>query len=150
MAILSPALGAAMGRVDTALTIANAADVDRAQAGEIEAAAIRSVSLDSVLVDTGATYLSLPAGLVARLGLHRERDLIIGTAAGPQPAGLYRGALLEVLGRRATVDVLELPDNVPALLGVIPLEALGIEPDVRHRQLRLLPEDENDTYVTAM
>jgi len=53
------------------------------------------------------------------------------------------------MGRRATVDVLELPVGTRPLLGVIPLEALGAEPDMVARRLRLLPDGPTDTYVTA-
>ena len=138
-----------MGRVDTTLTITNAIDQERATDGEIEAATVRSVALNGVLVDTGATFLSLPADLIARLGLRFLRDLTIGTAAGPQQARLFRNAELAVMGRRATVDVLELPGGTQPLLGVIPMEALGVEPDLMTRQLRLLPDGPTDTYVTA-
>jgi predicted aspartyl protease len=149
MATLSPNLEVPMGRVDTPLTITNTIDQERADAGEIAAAAVRSVTLDGVLVDTGATFLSLPADLIAQLGLRVLRDLTISTTAGPQRARLFRNAELAVLGRRATVDVLELPGGTQPLLGVIPMEALGIEPDLVARRLRLLPDGPTDTYVTA-
>lgn len=73
MATLSPNLEAPMGRIDTMLTIANAMDQERVVVGEINAAAVRSVTLTSVLVDTGATFLSLPADLIVRLGLRFPR-----------------------------------------------------------------------------
>jgi predicted aspartyl protease len=138
-----------MGRVDTTLTIANAVDQERAEVGEIDAAAVRSVTLTSVPVVTGATFLSLPADLIARLGLRYLRDLTIATAAGPQRARLFRNAELSVMGRRATVDVLELPLGTQPLLGVIPMEVLGLELELATRQLRLLPDGPTDTYVTV-
>ncbi len=150
MAILSPNLEAAMGRVATTLAVANAIDLVRASRGEIDAASIRSVTLEGVLVDTGATYLSLPVDLVAQLDLLPLRDVSVGTAAGPRPARILGNAVLTVMGRRATVDVLELPAGVPPLLGVIPMEALGLEPDLMNQQLRLLPDGPADTYVTAL
>jgi len=45
--------------------------------------------------------------------------------------------------------VLELPAGTTPLLGVIPMEALGVEPDLQNQRLRLLPEGPTDTYVTA-
>lgn len=138
-----------MGRVDTTLTITNAIDQERIAAGEMEAAEVRSATLSGVLVDTGATFLSIPADLIASLGLRFLRNLTIGTAAGPQQARLFRNAELTVMGRRATVDVLELPRGTQPLLGVIPMESLGLEPDLTARQLRLLPDGPLDTYVTA-
>lgn len=145
MAVLSPNLEAAMDRVATTLTVANALDLARATRGEIDAADVRSVTLDGVLVDTGATYLSLAADLVARLDLFPLRDVSVGTAAGIRPARILGSAVLTVMERRATVDVLELPAGVPALLGVIPLE-----PDLKAQTLRLLSDGPTDTYVTAL
>ena len=139
-----------MGRVDTSLIISNRADQIEAERGLRGADTTRSVTLDGVLVDTGATYLSVPADIVARLGLTVLRELTIQTAAGPRKARLFRDATLSVMGREGTVDVLELPEGIQPLLGVIPLEVLGLEPDVAHRRLRLLPDGPTETYVTAL
>jgi len=149
MAVLSPNLEVPMGRVDTTLTVVNIIDQERAEAGELDVSAVRSVTLDGVLVDTGATYLSLPADLLAPLGLRFLRGLTIGTAAGRQWARLFGNAQLTVMGRLATVDVLERPVGTRPLLGVIPMEVLGAEPDLVARRLRLLPDGPTDTYVTA-
>ncbi len=139
-----------MGRVDTSLIISNRADQIEAERGLRDAKDTRSVTLDGVLVDTGATYLSVPADIVARLGLTILRELTIQTAAGPRRARLFRDATLSVMGREGTVDVLELPEGIQPLLGVIPLEVLGLEPDVARRRLRLLPDGPTETYVTAL
>ncbi len=139
-----------MGRVDTSLIISNRADQIEAERGLRDAKDTRSVTLDGVLVDTGATYLSVPADIVARLGLTILRELTIQTAAGPRRARLFRAATLSVMGREGTVDVLELPEGIQPLLGVIPLEVLGLEPDVARRRLRLLPDGPTETYVTAL
>jgi hypothetical protein len=37
-----------------------------------------------------------------------------------------------------------------ALIGVIPLEALGLEPDLAHQTLRVLPSESVDTYLTIL
>lgn len=150
MTTVSPNLEVPMGRVDTSLIISNRADQIEAERGLRDAEATRSVTLDGVLVDTGATYLSVPADIVARLGLTILRELTIQTAAGPRRARLFRDATLSVMGREGTVDVLELPEGIQPLLGVIPLEVLGLEPDVARRRLRLLPDGPTETYVTAL
>jgi len=36
------------------------------------------------------------------------------------------------------------------LLGVTPLDVLGLQPDIVTRRLQLLPEGPRDTYVTAL
>lgn len=58
-----------MGKVLTNITIINNADQIRAEDGTISNEQIRSVTLENVLVDTGATTLCLPADVIAKLGL---------------------------------------------------------------------------------
>lgn len=139
-----------MGRIDAQITVANSADRDRAEAGDIALEEVRAATLERALVDTGATYLALPADVIALLGLRVVREVPIATAQGPTRARLYRNAELTLMGRTGTFDVLELPIGTPPLLGQIPLEALGVEPDLRNRRLSLLPEEPNDTYITVL
>jgi hypothetical protein len=40
--------------------------------------------------------------------------------------------------------------TITALIGVIPLEALGVEVDRRNQQLRLLPDTSSDTFYTIL
>lgn len=138
-----------VGKVVTPLTVTNHADQIRAAAGDIPVDQIRSVTLDAVLVDTGATALSLPADVIARLGLSVRREVPILTATGPGTARLFEDAALTLLGREGTFDCLELPAGTDPLLGVIPMEALGMEPDLLNQRLRLLPEEPGDTYFTV-
>ena len=137
-----------VGKVITPLTVTNYADQVEADRGHRKADEVRSVTLDAVLVDTGATTLALPADIIERLGLTLRREVPILTATGPATARLYRGADLSLLGREGTFDCLELPAGSDPLLGVIPLETLGLEPDLRNQRLRLLPEEPGDTYYT--
>ena len=138
-----------VGKVVTPLTIANHRDQGRAAAGDIPPDQVRDVTLDAVIVDTGATTLALPADVIARLGLTVRREVPILTATGPSTARLYQDAAVTLLGREGTFDCLELPAGMDALLGVIPMEALGLEPDLRNQRLRLLPEEPGDTYYTV-
>ena len=138
-----------VGKIVTPLTIANRSDQARAAAGDIPLDQVRSVTLDAVIVDTGVTTLALPADVIARLGLPVRREVPILTAAGPSTARLCQDAAITLLGREGTFDCLELPAGTDPLLGVIPLEALGLEPDLRNQRLRLLPEEPGDTYYTV-
>lgn len=138
----------AWGKVTTPLTITNYADQIEAERGHRQVGAVRSVTLDEVIVDTGATTLALPADVIARLGLALQEEVSILTAAGPATARLFRDARLTLLGREGTFDCLELPAGTRPLLGVFPLEALGLEPDLRKQQLRRLPQEPGNTYYT--
>jgi predicted aspartyl protease len=150
MATLPAIIETPMGRVDARLTVANSVDQARANAGEIDKGAVRSVTLEGVLVDTGATLLCLPANVIAALGLAVMDEVPIETASGAGVARLFGPTHLTVEGRHTTTDVLELPAGRTPLLGVIPMEALGIEPDLQNRRLRLLPRELNNTYITVL
>lgn len=150
MAITTTLTPIPMGKIVTALTITNRGDQIRAADGTISAEDVRSVRVDNVLVDTGATTLCLPADVIARLGLAVLREVPVATAAGPGRARLFQDAKIVLLGREGTFECLELPEGTTPLLGVIPLEALGIEPDLHNQRLRLLPEEPSDTYFTIL
>lgn len=139
-----------MGHVLATLTITNRADQIRAESGIIEPEQVRSVTLDRVIVDTGATLLGLPADVIARLGLAIRREVTAQTASGRRQMRRFQDAEITLLGRTGTFDCIELPDGSPCLLGVTPLETLGIEPDVRNHTLRLLPEGPDGTYILAL
>jgi clan AA aspartic protease len=139
-----------MRKIVTALTVTNRLDQARLAAGEITLDQVRSVSLDNVLVDSGATTLCLPADVIARLGLAMRREVPIATAMGPSTARLFQDAAIILMGREGTFDCLELPASTTPLLGVVPLEALGIEADFRNGRLRLLPEEPGNTYFTIL
>lgn len=138
-----------VGKVVTSLTVTNYADQIEVQRGYRKAEEVRSVTLDAVLVDTGATALSLPADVIAQLGLTVRREVPILTATGPGVARLFEDAALSLLGREGTFDCWARPAGTDPLLGVVPLEALGMEPDLRNQRLRLLPEEPGDTYFAV-
>lgn len=150
MSTLPAIIDTPMGRIGAQITVANSIDLARVQAGELGAETVRTVTLDDVLVDTGATLLCLPADIIATLGLPVLDDVPIATATGPSMARLFSNAQLAVMGRRATVDVLELPAGTTPLLGVTPLEILGIELDLGNRRLFLLPREPANTYLTVL
>ena len=138
-----------VGKVVTQVTITNHADEIRARDESIPESRIRSITLDDVLVDTGATTLCLPADIIATLGLPRRRTIEVETANGVSLTGLYDDVSIELHGRSAVFDCVELPAGSPPLLGVIPLERLGMEPDLQNQRLRLLPDTGPDTYFLA-
>jgi predicted aspartyl protease len=111
---------------------------------------VRSVNLAQVLVDTGATLLSLPKDLIERLGLRLGDEVTVQTATGTTVARRFRNAVLTVEGRTGTFDCLELPGGTSPLLGVVPMETLGLVPDIHAERLRLLPEKGDDTYLTIL
>jgi clan AA aspartic protease len=139
-----------MGKVLTSLTVINRADQIRAKDGTISPEQVRSVTLENVLVDTGATTLCLPGDVIAKLGLELLKEVDVATAMGIGQARIFRDATISLCGREGTFECLELPGGRDALLGVIPLEALGIELDLKNQKLKVLPTSSVDTYLTIL
>ena len=139
-----------LGKITTTLIITNRLDQGLATRGIIPSEQVRSVILKNVLVDTGATTLCLPASVIAELGLELLREVDVETATGIGKARIFQDAKISLLGREGTFECLEISGGGSPLLGVIPLEALGIELDLQNQQLKLLPISPNQTYLTIL
>ena len=124
-----------MGRVLTEATIENLKDLWDAERGLLPAEKVRRITVPDALVDTGATLLSLPTGLVRQLGLSPRRTRRVISSTGPTEATLYEAVRLTIQDRDCTVDVVEVPDDVPVLIGQLPLENLDLVVDLRARRL---------------
>ena len=139
-----------MGKVTASVTVANLVDQILAQRGFIPAEEIRSISLENVLVDTGATRLCLPADLIEQLGLTLAGEIDAKIAIGTQTVRVFKGLSLTLEGREGSFNCVELPTGEDPLIGLIPLEDLGLEPDLQHQCLRSLPMEGCDTYLTIL
>ncbi len=139
-----------MGKVSTQLTLTNRADRIRAESGDIDFCNVRSTTVENAVVDTGATLLCLPKGVIDRLGLTFDRDVPVTTATGVKTARIFRDVELTIGDRTGTFDCLELPGGTDVLLGVTPMEILGLEPDLQNQCLRELPTNFDRTYLSAL
>ena len=139
-----------VGQIRTTIEVANALDVGKRRYGEIGDEQVRRATLDRVLVDTGATLLALPARIIEQLGLKLLREVDIETATGFTTARIFGDVSLTVEGRTAPFECLEMPGGDSVLLGVLPLEALGLELDLQNQRLIVLPDRGPDTYVMAL
>ncbi len=124
-----------MGKVTIAVRIENLRDVYDAQKGVITGERIRLVEVADALVDTGATMLSVPRRLVKELGLQRHRTRTARTPAGIVSFGIYEAVRLTVRERDCVVEVAEVPDECPVLIGQVPLEMLDFVVDSAGRKL---------------
>jgi predicted aspartyl protease len=126
---------ATMGRVLTEATIENLEDLWAVKQGLRPADQARRLTIPDALVDTGATLLSLPTSLIRQLGLTQLATKRVTSSVGITQAALYEAVRLTIQGRSCTMDVLEVPDGVPVLIGQLPLEHLDLVVDLRNRQL---------------
>jgi hypothetical protein len=80
-------------------------------------------------VDTGASTLSLPTRLIQQLGLKERFRKQALDSRGHGDLVVYETVRLTILDRDCPVDVAKVPDNVPVLVGQIPLEAMDLVVD---------------------
>jgi predicted aspartyl protease len=128
------------GRVVTEARIENLKDLWAVEQGLRGPGEARAVEVDDALVDTGATLLSLPTSLIRRLGLARVGEKRVKSSLGLGTAAMYEAVRLTIQGRSCTMDVMEVPDGVPPLVGQLPLEHLDFVVDMRNRALVGNPE----------
>ena len=124
-----------MGRVLTEATIENLEDLWAAKRGLLSADKVRRITVRDALVDTGATLLSVPTQLIEKLGLEKTASKRVIASTGEGEAAVYSAVRLTIQGRSCTMDVMEVPDNVPVLIGQLPLEHLDLVVDLRSRTL---------------
>ena len=87
------------------------------------------------LVDSGATSLGLPKQFIDQLGLTKQYEKRAMTAGGVRIVNVYGPVRVEIMGRLATVDPIEVPDGSPVLIGQLPLEMMDWVIDMSARKL---------------
>ncbi|MGO9111061.1 MAG: aspartyl protease family protein [Thermoguttaceae bacterium] len=124
-----------MERVLTEARIENIKDLWAVESGLRRQEDVRSLTVVDARVDTGATLLSLPTRVIHQLGLDKTGSKRVASSSGPTMANMYEAVRLTIQDRSCTMDVLEVPDSVPVLIGQIPLEHLDLVIDMRSRSL---------------
>ena len=113
-----------VGKVVVHASIENLADLYRAEQGAIRSEQVRKIEVNDALIDTGATMLSLPESIISQLGLKRRKTRKVRTANGVRDAGVYDAVRLSIQGRDCVIDVADIPDTCPVLIGQVPLELM--------------------------
>ena len=124
-----------MGKVTIRATIESVEDLFEVAKGTRAPEQVRRVEVDNALVDTGATMLSLPSPLIKQLGLRLQRQRIARTPVGLKEFLIYDIVRLRIQDRECKVEVAELPDDCPVLIGQVPLELLDFVVDPAGQQL---------------
>jgi clan AA aspartic protease len=93
----------------------------------------------TVVVDTGASYLSLPASVLGRLGYQPIGDQRVIFATGETAISKVTEIRIRLEGRERTVLVFLAEERAPKLLGAQTLETFGLGVDPLGR--RLVPVD---------
>ncbi|MCP4148018.1 MAG: hypothetical protein GY757_09745 [bacterium] len=112
----------------------------------IKKSEIKSALLEDVIVDSGATLMSLSKKLIDKLGLEFQRKVKVNTASGVKETSIYGPAIIEIKGRKALQEVMELGHpGIDALIGQLPLEQMDflINPSIQ----RLIPNPAHDNQL---
>lgn len=127
----------------TKIELANLTDLNLADAGVIRPEEVRRATIENALVDTGATRLSLPTPLIEQLGLTPVGVTRAMTANGIADRTIYSVVEFTVLERRGAMEVTDLPENAPVLVGHMVLELLDLCLDIR-KGLTYNPDHDNE------
>jgi predicted aspartyl protease len=138
-----------MGKVLVPARIESLEDLFRVQQGAIQNTEVRRVDVQDALVDTGAIGLMVPKRYVSQLGLRPVRKQMARTVGGDIPITIYNAVRLTVDGRDCSLDVYEVSDDLPVLIGQIPLEALDFVVDPINRRLIGNPAHGGEHMVDA-
>jgi len=136
-----------MGKVIVPAKIENLDDLYQLEHGLLSEDQVRRVEVPDALVDTGASTLMLPQRLVPQLGLKPLHKRAARTAGGPASLQVYRAVRLTVQGRDCICDVVEIPDDLPVLIGQIPLEAMDWVVDSNCQRLIGNPEHGGEQMI---
>jgi clan AA aspartic protease len=118
-----------MGKVLVTARMENIHDLLNVSQGLLKPEEVRSIEVTDAFVDTGASTLCLPKRLVAQLGLKPGQKRRARTTAGAVMLQYYGLVRLTIQEREWSGDVLEVPDDCPVLIGLIPLEAIDFVVD---------------------
>jgi predicted aspartyl protease len=126
---------AVVGRVLTEAKIENLGDLIEVERKKRPPDEVRRLVIPDALVDSGATTLALPSRLIQQLGLKKQYEKRATSSRGIGTVAVYEAVRLTIQDRFCTVDVIEVPDEVPVLIGQIPLEMLDFVVDLQGRRL---------------
>lgn len=115
----------------TIIELVNRKDMLLAEAGVMKPEDVRHITVDDAIVDTGATRLSLPKPVIEQLGLTPIGRTRARTTNGIVDRLIYSEVRFTVLERAGTLEITELPANVPVLVGHMVLEMLDLCLDIR-------------------
>jgi predicted aspartyl protease len=128
-----------MGKVTCSFVARNWADVELIALGKRKQAA-REMKGEA-LVDTGPTKLYLKPSLIRALGLRQIGEGTSLTMSNrKEKRRVFSPIELEIQGRTGRFDVLELAEELPNVIGQIPLEDLDWVVDPKNRKLIPNPE----------
>ena len=118
-------------RHTTQIELVNQNDLVAVQLGVMNPEEVRRLTVPDALVDTGATGLCLPIPLVEDLGLTPIKTVRARTATGIIDRLLHSAVEFTILERTSLMQITDLPEGSPVLLGHMVLEHLDLCVDIK-------------------
>lgn len=140
-----------MGKVLTDLKLTSLYDLRDFRLQRIKETEIKSLLINNVIVDSGASMLCLSKAIIDQLDLEFVKSTKVNTADGIVTRGIYGPVVYEIQGRSARGDVLELAHpKINALIGQIPLEQLDFLINPAANRLITNPEHEGELILDQL
>lgn len=124
-----------VGKVVVGVKIENLQDAWLIEQGQLSRKEARAIEVKDALIDTGCSILGLPSKYIRELGLMAMYRRPIRTVSGLAETTVYGAVRLTIQDRFCSMDVMEVPDNIPVLIGQIPLEQLDFVIDMKNQKL---------------
>ncbi|MDE0084674.1 MAG: aspartyl protease family protein [Candidatus Poribacteria bacterium] len=118
-------------RHTTQIELENLYDLVAVKLGVMNAEEVRRLIVTDALVDTGAIDLCLPTSLIERLGITPIETTRARTATGIVERVLYSEVQFTILERTRSIQVTDLPEGSPVLVGHMVLEHLDLCLDIK-------------------
>lgn len=129
-----------MGEIVASVELENAADRGIVSQGLRDESTVRRTTVEGV-VETGAMMLMLPENVVSRLGLERQREVVVTYADERKETRPVAGPVTVHIGNRFMItDCIVGPPLSEPLIGQIVLAALDLVADCTNRTLAPRPE----------
>lgn len=129
-----------MGEIVASVELENAADRGIVSQGLRDESTVRRTTVEGV-VETGAMMLMLPENVVSRLGLERQREVVVTYADERKETRPVAGPVTVHIGDRFMItDCIVGPPLSEPLIGQIVLAALDLVADCTNRTLAPRPE----------
>lgn len=118
------------------MTVESLKDLWMAEQGLASADQVRRAIIADALVDAGAIMLALPKRIIRQLELKKAYEKQAHSSRGLGTVGVHEPVRLAIQGRSCVIEV----DEVPALIGQVPLELMGWVVDPCNQRLIGNPE----------
>ena len=124
-----------MGEVKTKIKLTNFVDLRNYENGLIPKNKVHFTEVE-MLVDTGATMLTISEDVANKIGIKKEKEILVSLADESIHKHFKgRGILVEIGDRDCVTDCVILERGTQSLLGQIPLEEMDLVVDCRNNTL---------------